>query len=313
MSKIKIELPDGSVKEYDKGINGFEIAQSIGTGLANAALAVVVDSELYELNKPIEKSAKLKILTNKDHEGLKVLWHSAEHVLTMAIQRLHPEVLMAMGPATDEGYYFDFDSDRAFSQEDFLAIENEMKKIVDEDLQITRKDITISDARKLFKGNKYKQEWLDEIEARKDKSVTVYYTGDEFVDLCKGPHVPSTGKIGYSKLLSVASAYWRGDSKNQQLQRIYAISFPDKKMLKKHINMLEEAKLRDHRKIGRELDLFEVDEDIGPGLIIWLPKGNIIKEELENWAKETEKKWGYKRVTTPIITKEGLFAKKGSF
>ncbi|MBT4021755.1 threonine--tRNA ligase [archaeon] len=303
---IKITLPDGSKKEYKKGVSGYEIAKSIGEGLARASLAVVVDGEVWDLDRPIDKNCNFKILTGKDHEGKKVIWHTAEHILTQAMLNLYPGVLMAMGPATDEGYYFDFDSNKRFSKEDFEKIESEMKKIIKADLPIVRKELSVKEVRKLFKGNKYKQEWLDEIEQNKEKA-TIYYTGEEFADLCAGPHVRSTSQVGYVKLLSIASAYWRGNSENEQLQRIYGTAFQDKKELKKHLNLLEEAKKRDHRKIGRELDIFEIDEDIGPGLVIWLPKGNIIKEELENWAKETEEKWGYVRVTTPMITKEGLF------
>jgi threonyl-tRNA synthetase len=305
--KIKIKLPDGSIKKFDKSVSGLEIAKSIGEGLARAALAIVVNGEVWDLHRLIDKDSEISILTSKNELGMKALWHSAEHILTQAMYRLFPgKIEMAMGPATDEGFYFDLDSKKSFSPEDFEMIEQEMKKIVKEDLPLKRKEISVKEARKLFLDNQYKQEWLDEIEG-KGEDVSIYWTGDEFVDLCSGPHVPSTGKVGYIKLLSVASAYWRGDSNNQQLQRLYGIAFPDKKQLKQHTNMLEEAKKRDHRKLGKDLDLFEIDEDIGPGLILWLPKGNIIKEEIENWAKETEFKWGYKRVTTPIITKEGLF------
>ncbi|MCM2326084.1 MAG: threonine--tRNA ligase [Candidatus Woesearchaeota archaeon] len=304
---IKIQLPDGSIREYKKGSSGLDIAKSIGERLAQAALAVMVDEELYELNKPIEKDAKIRILTYKDLEGKKVAWHSAEHVLTQAILKLYPgKVKMAMGPSTDEGFYFDFESERAFTPDDFEIIEKEMDLIVKKDLPITRKEISIEEAKKLFSGNQYKEEWLGEIKAKGEKA-TVYFTGDEFVDLCRGPHVTSTGKIGHIKLLSVAGAYWRGDSKNKMLTRLYGVAFGDKKELAAHLNFLEEVKKRDHKILGKQLDIFEVREEIGPGLVIWLPKGNLIKEELERWGKETEKKWGYQRVTTPLLTKENLF------
>ncbi|HIH41848.1 TPA: threonine--tRNA ligase [Candidatus Woesearchaeota archaeon] len=304
---IKIQLPDGSKREYRKGVTGQEIAESIGTGLAKAALAVKVNGEVWDLGRPMNNDAGISILTFKDQEGKKALWHSAEHVLTHAMMNLWPgKIEMAMGPATEEGFYFDFDSSKKFTPDDFKKIEEEMAKLVNQDLPIVRKEISLDEAKKLFKGNKYKEEWLSEIKEKGEK-VTVYWTGKDFVDLCRGPHVSSTGKIGHIKLLSLASAYWRGDSKNKQLQRIYGIAFQDRKELNRHLEMLAEAEKRDHRKLGKELDIFEIDEDIGPGLVLWLPNGNIIKEELENWAKETEKKWGYKRVTTPIITKEGLF------
>lgn len=306
MSKIKIELPDGSFLEFENFVSGYDVAKKISERLARDALAIEVNGKVQDLKKLITEDAKIKILTSKDLEGKKALWHTAEHILMQAVLNLYPNVKMAMGPATDEGFYFDFDSDRSFSEEDFKKIEEEMERIIKKDLEIIRKEIDIKDARKLFEGNPYKQEWLDEIEQKGEK-VSVYYTGNEFFDLCAGPHVSSTGKVGHIKLLSVASAYWRGNSKNKQLQRIYGVAFQDIKELQNHLKLLEEAKKRDHRKLGKELDIFEIDEDIGPGLVLWLPKGNIIKEELEKWAKETEEKWGYKRVTTPIITKENLF------
>ncbi|MEM3373629.1 MAG: threonine--tRNA ligase [Candidatus Woesearchaeota archaeon] len=306
MKKIKIELPDGSKLEFDNFVNGYDIAKKIGERLARDALAIEVNGVVKDLKTLITEDSKIRILTSKDLEGKKALWHTAEHILQQAVLNLYPDVKLAMGPATDEGFYFDFDSERRFSEEDFKKIEEEMERIIKKDLEIIRKEIDIKEARKLFENNPYKQEWLDEIEQKGEK-VSVYYTGNEFFDLCSGPHVPSTGKVGHIKLLSVASAYWRGNSKNKQLQRIYGVAFQDKKELDKYLEMLEEAKKRDHRKLGKELDIFEIDEDIGPGLVLWLPKGNIIKEELEKWAKETEEKWGYLRVTTPIITKENLF------
>lgn len=305
--KLKLELPDGTVREYEKGITGYDVAKSIGEGLAKAALGIIVGEETYELNRSIEKSSKIRILTYKDQEGKKLIWHSAEHILTQAMLKLYPgKIKMAMGPATDEGFYFDFDSENSFSPDDFERIEKEMEAIVKQDLPIIRKEISLEEAKKLFKGNEYKQEWLTEIKDKGEK-VTVYWTGDEFVDLCRGPHVTSTGKVGFIKLLSVAAAYWRGDSKNKQLKRIYGRAFQAKKEMDDYVKLLEEAEKRDHRKLGKELDIFEIDEDIGPGLVLWLPNGTIIKDELEKWAKETESKWGYKRVSTPLITKEALF------
>ena len=307
MHKIQIELPDGSKKEFDKSISGYDVAKSIGERLAKDALAISVDDEVMDLFSPIEKNCRLRILTFKDQEGKKASWHTAEHILTQAMLKLFPgKIIMAMGPATDEGFYFDFESEKGFTPEDFPAIEKEMEDIIKNDLKIRREELAVTEARKLFKGNDYKQEWLKEIE-KKGEKVTVYWTGDEFVDLCAGPHAPSTGKVGHVKLLSLAGAYWRGDSKNKMLQRIYGISFPEKKQVTAHLEFLEEVKKRDHKILGKQLDLFEVREEIGPGLIIWLPKGNIIKEELEKWGKDTEKQWGYQRVTTPLLTKEGLF------
>ncbi|NTV24181.1 MAG: threonine--tRNA ligase [Nanoarchaeota archaeon] len=303
---IHIELPDGSKKQFPKGTSGYEIAKSIGERLAKDALAIEADGEVKDLNTKLEKDCKFKIFTYKDLGGKKTMWHTSEHILTQAMLKLFPSVKMAMGPSTDEGFYFDFESDRSFTPDDFPAIEKEIAEIVKKDLKIERKEIPVKEARKLFEHNKYKQEWLDEIEKNKEPA-TVYWTGDEFVDLCAGPHLPSTGKAGTIKLLRIASAYWRGDSKNKQLQRIYGISFKEKKELDEYIKLQEEIEKRDHRKLGKDLDIFEIVEEVGPGLVFWLPKGTIIKEALENWAKETEAKWGYKRVSTPMITKEGVF------
>lgn len=243
-------------------------------------------------------------------DNLEKMRHSAEHVLTQVMLRLYPGLKMAMGPATDEGFYFDFDCEKKITESDFPRIEKEMGKIVKKDLPIKKEIVSIKEARKLFEGNEYKQEWLDEIEKKGEQAV-VYRTGEEFVDLCSGPHVASTGKIGPFKLLSIAGAYWRGDEKNKMLTRIYGTCFSIQEELDKYLELREEAKRRDHRKLGRELELFTLSEQVGPGLALWLPKGNIIKEELEKWAKEIEKNWGYSRVTTPHITKAGLYYTSG--
>ncbi|MBT3463686.1 threonine--tRNA ligase [archaeon] len=307
---IKIELPDGSIKEHKKGITGLEIAQSIGERLAMAALAVEIDGEVKDTSFKIEKDVKFSILTFKDLKGQMAAWHSAEHVLTQAMIRLWPKkVEMAMGPAIKEGFYFDFDSDRQFTPEDFEKIEEEMKKIIKEDLSITKEEISVEEARKLFEGNKYKLEWLDEIEGR-DNSVTIYKTGDEFADLCKGPHVSSTGKIGVPKLLKLAGAYWRGDSKNKMLQRIYGITFPKQKELNKYIENLKEIEKRDHRKIGKDLGLFSIHEQ-GPGFPFFLPNGLIIKNELIKFWRELHREKGYQEISTPQILNRSLWETSG--
>jgi threonyl-tRNA synthetase len=259
-----------------------------------------------------------KSKSNSKKQSLEAMRHSTEHVLTQAMLKLYPEIKMAMGPSTDEGFYFDFESKKKISEDSFPKIEEEMKKIIKANLPIKKEVITVEKAKKLFKGNEYKKEWLDDIKERGEKA-TVYWTGDpstdsgrdRFVDLCAGPHVSSTGKIGAFKLLSVAGAYWHGDEKNNMLTRIYGTAFPTQKELEKYLHNLEEAKKRDHRKIGKELKLFTFAEEVGPGLTLWLPNGTIIQKELEGWAIATEKKWGYVRVRTPHIAKHTLYEISG--
>ena len=246
-------------------------------------------------------------------KNLQTIRHSAEHVLTQAMQRLYPnKFLMAMGPATDDGFYFDFEPVRDFkiSENDFPAIEAEMTKIVKENLPIIREEISLDDAKKMFANNPYKMEWLNSIQD-KGEVITTYKTGEEFIDLCAGPHVRYTSKIKTFKLLSIAGAYWHGDEKNKMLTRVYGTAFESKEELQKHLDNIEEAKKRDHRKLGKELEIYFYDDEVGQGLPLWLPNGGIIIEELEKLAKETEDKDGYLRVKTPHITKENLFLKSG--
>lgn len=244
-------------------------------------------------------------------KDLKPLRHTCEHVLTQAMINLYgQDLIMAMGPATDEGFYFDFDYPQKISAEDFPKIEAEMKNIISANLPLTKKTLSLKEAKDLFKSNPYKQEWLQDIKAKKETPV-VYWTGDKFVDLCKGSHLKSTGKIKAFKLLSVAGAYWHGDEKNKMLTRIYGTAFYSQKELDEYLNLLEQAKKRDHRKLGAQLEIFSISEEVGQGLILWLPKGQIIKEELENWGRATEKNWGYQHVTTPNIGKTGLYHTSG--
>jgi threonyl-tRNA synthetase len=239
--------------------------------------------------------------------------HSAEHVLTQAMQNIYGKdsFYMAMGPATEQGFYFDFEKvSLEFTEEDFDKIEKEIRKISAQQLPIVRKEVSVDEARKIFANNPYKLEWLDEIEGN-DQQVTLYYTGDDFVDLCKGPHVDSTNKIGTVKLLSIAGAYWRGDEKNKMLTRIYGTAFKNQKDLDQYIWQQEEAKKRDHRLLGKKLKLYFIDEKVGKGLIMWLPNGTIVRDQIENLAKEKEKEYGYQRVVTPHIAKEELFMTSG--
>lgn len=244
-------------------------------------------------------------------EKLKAIRHTAEHILTQAVIKLFPKVKMAMGPATDEGFYFDFDPNgEEIKEEDFPKIESEMQKIIDQNLQLTREEITIDKARKMFADNPYKQEWIDEIEKRKEKP-TVYWTGDEFVDLCAGPHVASTGEVKAFKLLSIAGAYWHGDEKNKMLTRIYGTAFETKEELNQYLFNLEEAKKRDHRKIGKELGLFIIPEEVGSGLVLLTPKGAILRREIENFIIDEQTKRGYLHVYTPHIGKKSLWKTSG--
>lgn len=252
---------------------------------------------------------KLKSLSKKEQQ-LWAMRHSTEHVLTQAMLSLYPDLKMAMGPATDEGFYFDFDFDGKISEENFPAIEAEMKKIIKNNLPFKKKIISVSEAKKLFKENKYKQEWLDEIEERKEKA-SVYWTADQFVDLCAGPHVSSTGEIGPFKLLSVAGAYWRGSEKNKMLTRIYGTTFPTQKELNKYLTDREEAVKRNHRKIGKEMELFAIFDEIGQGLPVWLPKGYAMRRALEDYMISLERKYGYEHILTPHIHKEELFKTSG--
>jgi len=300
---VKIIFPDGSHEEWNE-CTAMQIAEKISPHLAKEAVAAKVNGNVVDLSFKINQDSQIQILTGKDPEGLDTIRHSSAHLLAQALLRLYPGTKLTIGPVVENGFYYDVDSDRNFTPEDLRVIEQEMEKIVKEDLEVFRKELTKREALKLFATNEYKIEMINEMP---DTELITAYQQGEFIDLCRGPHVPSTSKLKAWKLTKVAGAYWRADAKNKQLQRIYGVAFNDKKELDAYLKMMEEAEKRDHRKIGRELDLFEIREEIGPGLIIWLPKGNIVKEELENWAKETEKQWGYQRVTTPLITKEGLF------
>ena len=252
---------------------------------------------------------KLNKLT-KDKQELWALRHTAEHMLHCVMQNLYPNLKKALGPATNEGFYFDFDMENKISEVDFPKIEAEILKLIKLDLPMVQSHISVEEAKEMFKGNEYKLEWLNEIEKRGEK-VSIFKMGEVDADLCSGPHISSTGKIKAFKLLSVAGAYWHGDEKNKMLTRIYGTAFSTKVELDKYIEQLELAKKNDHRKLGQELGLFTISEQVGPGLVLWMPNGNVIKEQIENWAKKTEEEWGYKRVTTPSITKSGLFHTSG--
>jgi len=303
---IKIKFPDGSKKEYKKGISVIEVAESIGKRLADDAIAAKLNNELVDLNTKIDKDSNLKIITFKDDEGKLVFRHSSSHLMAQAIKNLYPNVKFAIGPAVDEGFYYDIDLDKKLTPEDLVKIEQEMKKIVDEDIKIERDEVSKEEALKLFNDNPYKQELIKEI---KDEKISIYKQGN-FIDFCRGPHVPSTAKLKAFKLTKLAGAYWRGDAKNKQLQRVYGISFPDKKQLNAYLTLLEEAEKRDHRKLGKELNLFSMHDE-GPGFPFFHPKGTVIVNILKDFWRKEHTKAGYTEVITPMILNRKLWEQSG--
>jgi len=310
MSQITVTLPDNSTRSYDGGVTPQEIAESIGSRLAQDAIAAQVNGQSVDLNVPIEADAEVAILTGDSPEGHEVLLHSTAHLMAHAVKELFPEAKVTIGPAIENRFYYDFDIDGTFSEEDLVKIEKKMGELAANDHVVTRMELTHGEAVKLFNkmNESYKVEIIEDIEG--DDNISAYTQGD-FTDLCRGPHVPQTGKIKYFKLLNTSGAYWRGNENNKMLQRIYGTAFSSKKELNKYLNFLEEAKKRDHRKLGKELALFTFDEEVGPGLPLWLPNGAVIIDELEALAKETEDKAAYQRVRTPHLTKGTLYEKSG--
>ena len=308
MEQIQLTLPNGDVLTMERGVTPGEVASSIGPGLAKAALAAVVDGETVGLMDPLESDADIRILTLKDPESLPVLRHSAAHVLATAVRELLPNAGIGFGPAIEEGFYYDFDVDTPFTPDDLEAFEKRMAEVTVADHPFERRQVTKDEARQLFEDDPLKLERLEEFED--DEVITVYQNGP-FLDLCKGPHVPSTGKLEHFKLLSGAGAYWRGDEKRQMLQRIYGTAFHSRPELDEHLDRLEEAKKRDHRVIGKELDLFSIQEEVGSGLILWHPRGGIIRHTVEEFLKETLLEHEYELVFTPQIASEELYRMSG--
>ena len=306
---VKVTLKDGSVKEYEKGTTIQQIAESISSGLARVALAGMVNGIVKDLSTPINEDCQLSLLTFDDEEGKNAFRHTTSHIMAQAVKRLFPSTKLAIGPAIDNGFYYDFDSDRTFTPEDLEKIEEEMKKIIKEDFPLERFELPREEAIKFMKekNETYKVELIQDLP---EDAVISFYKQGEFVDLCAGPHVPSTGKIKAFKLLNVAGAYWRGNEKNKMLQRIYGTSFTKKSELDEYINRLEEAKKRDHRKLGKELDLYQIMEE-GPGFPFFLPKGMVLRNVLENFWREEHKKWGYQEIRTPLILNEDLWHRSG--
>ena len=310
MSEINITLPDKSVKVLPKGVTPQEVANSIGSGLARAVVVSKIDGELKDLNYSLEEDCSLELFTGDSPEGHDTLLHSTAHLMAQAVKSLFPKSKVTIGPTIENGFYYDFDVDTPFTDEIILKIEKRMKELAKTSQEISRIEISAKDAIKMFDdmGESYKVEIIKEIDSNE---VISAYKQSEFTDLCRGPHVSNTSKIKYFKLLSTSGAYWRGDEKNKMLQRIYGTVFASKDSLKTHLHNLEEAKKRDHRKLGKELKLFAFDEEVGPGLPLWLPNGTVMIEELEKLAKSTEKKAGFDQVRTPHLTKGTIYERSG--
>lgn len=308
MEQINIQFPDGNKKAFDKGTTTEDIAQSISPGLRKKAVAGKFNGQLVDLTKPLETDGSIEIVTPGSEEALEVLRHSTAHLMAHAIKRLYGNVKFGVGPVIEGGFYYDFDIDQNISSDDFEQIEKTMKQIVNENMKIERKVVSRDEAKELFSNDEYKLELIDAIP--EDENVTLYSQGD-FTDICRGVHVPSTAKIKEFKLLSTAGAYWRGDSNNKMLQRIYGTAFFDKKELKAHLQMLEERKERDHRKIGKELELFTNSQLVGAGLPLWLPNGATIRREIERYIVDKEVSMGYDHVYTPVLANVDLYKTSG--
>ncbi|MGN1402564.1 MAG: threonine--tRNA ligase [Bacillus sp. (in: firmicutes)] len=308
--QLKITFPDGSVKEFAKGTTTEDIAASISPGLRKKAIAGKINGSLYDLKRPIEEDASIEIVTPDSPEALEVMRHSTAHLMAQAVKRLYgkDKVKLGVGPVIESGFYYDIDVDQPISTDDLPAIEKEMKKIINENIEIVRKEVPRDEALEFFKDDEYKVELIGAIPA--DETVTIYEQGD-FADLCRGVHVPSTGKIKEFKLLSVAGAYWRGDSNNKMLQRIYGTAFFKKEDLAEHLRLLEEAKERDHRKIGKELNLFTNSQKVGQGMPLWLPKGATIRRVIERYIVDKEARLGYDHVYTPVLGSKELYQTSG--
>lgn len=310
MSSISITFPDGNSASYPAGSSAMEVAQKISNSLAKKVLAAEVNGEVVDLLRPIESDCTLKLLTWDEEGGKSTFWHSSAHLLAEALDSLWPGIKFAIGPPIAGGFYYDIDpGENSISDSDFPRIEKRMKKLAEQRSAFVRKEVSKEEAIAFFKekGDPYKLELLEDLE---DGTIS-FYTQGKFTDLCRGPHLPDTSKIKAVKVLSLAGAYWRGDEKNKQLTRIYAVTFPKEDLLKAHLEMLEEAKLRDHRRIGKDLGIFTFDDDVGPGLPLWLPKGAQMIESLEELAKKSETEAGYQRVRTPHLAKENLYLTSG--
>ncbi len=309
---VKISLPDGSVREYPSGVTGAQIASGISEGLARVALAIEVNGEVRDLARPIESDASIKILTWNDKGGKYAFWHSSAHLFAEALEALYPGVKFGIGPPIENGFYYDVDlGDRTFGDDDLAAVETRMKELAKKESTFVRRNVTKQEALDYFtkKDDPYKIELINDLA---DGTITFYQQGN-FVDLCRGPHIPNTGPIKAIKLLNVAGAYWRGNEKNKMLTRVYGITFPKQKELEEYLHVLEEAKKRDHRKLGKELELFAFSEKVGMGLPLWLPKGTILRERLEQFMRKAQVRAGYDPVVTPHIGGKSLYVTSGHY
>jgi threonyl-tRNA synthetase len=312
MAQITITLPDGSTRAYERGVTGREVAESIGSRLAQSALAIAVNGETRDLARPIDADAEIRIFTWADDEGKRAYWHSSAHLMAEAIESLFPGTKFGIGPAIENGFYYDIDvGDHSITQEDLQTIEDRMRELTKGNAPYRREEIAWDGAAACFrqKGDQYKLELLDGL---KNAQISLYHSGN-FTDLCSGPHIPSAGRIKAIKLLNVAGAYWRGDERNKMLQRIYGITFPSQKELDEYLHRLEEAKRRDHRKLGAELELFLITPKVGAGLPIWLPRGTVVRETLESFLREEQRKRGYLPVVTPHIANLNLYRTSGHY
>ncbi|GAB3533367.1 threonine--tRNA ligase [Pontibacter brevis] len=309
---INITLPDGSVRQYEKGVTSFEVAQSISEGLARNVLAAKVNDTVWDLSRPITEDATVQLLTWNDDLGKNAFWHSSAHLLAEALEELFPGVKFGIGPPVENGFYYDVDlGEHSFSQEDFAKVEQKMLELARNKSEFKRRDVSKAEAIEYFtnKGDEYK---LDLIKDLADGTISFYEQGN-FVDLCRGPHIPNTSHIKAAKIMNVAGAYWRGDEKNKQLTRIYGVTFPKQKELTEYLQRLEEAKKRDHRKLGKELELFAFSEKVGMGLPLWLPKGTLLRERLEQFMRKAQMRAGYQPVVTPHIGSKELYITSGHY
>jgi threonyl-tRNA synthetase len=307
---INITFPDGAVRQYEQGSSALDIARQISEGLARKVLAADVNNEVWDATRPINNDAKIKFLMWDDDNAKSTFWHSSAHLMAEAVEGMFPGVKFWVGPPLEKGFYYDIDlGDNVIAEDDLKKLEVKMAELAKQNNVFVRKEISKQDAIKYFeeKGDEYK---LDLLSGLNDGEIT-FYTQGNFTDLCRGPHIPGTGFIKGIKLTAIAGAYWKGDEKNKMLTRIYGVTFPTQKELDEYLVLLEEAKKRDHRKLGKELGIFTMDDDVGPGLVLWMPNGTVIIEELEKLAKETELEAGYKRVVTPHIAKENLYLTSG--
>ena len=307
---VQIQFPDGAVRSYEKGITALGIAKSISEGLAKKVLAASVNGEVWDATRPINSDAALKLLTWDDNDGKSTFWHSSAHLLAEAVEMQFPGAKFWVGPALEKGFYYDIDlGGKTLKEEDVVILEKKMNELAKQANEYIRKEMSKAEAVAYFteKGDEYK---LDLLSGLEDGTIT-FYTQGQFTDLCRGPHIPNTAAIKAIKITNIAGAFWKGDEKNKMLTRVYGVTFPNQKELDEYLLMLEEAKKRDHRKLGKELGIYTMDDDVGPGLPLWMPNGTIIIEELERLAKETEEAAGYKRVVTPHIAKESMYITSG--